>query len=65
MTHDMIQTFRNGILEVDQKQLARVAQTYLDEPFADSSVGILAGEEIFSKAQETLSSLNTRMKRFE
>jgi len=65
MTHDMIQTFRNGILEVDQKQLARVAQTYLDEPFADSSVGILAGEEIFSKAEETLSSLNTRMKRFE
>jgi len=65
MTHDMIQTFRNGILEVDQKQLARAAQTYLEENFIGSSVGILAGEEIFSKAEETLSSLNTRMKRFE
>jgi hypothetical protein len=65
MTHDMIQTFRNGILEVDQKQLARVAQTYLEQPFAGSSVGILAGEEIFSKAEQTLLKMNTRMKRFE
>jgi len=65
MTHNMIQAFRNGILSVDQKQLTRVAQTYLEQLFKDSSVGILAGEEMFSNAEETLSVMSTRMKRLE
>ena len=65
MTHDMIQTFRNGILSVDRKQLARVALTYLEQPFQDSSVGILAGEEMFGKAEKTLSRLHTQIKRLE
>jgi len=65
MTHDMIHAFRNGILCVDQKQLARAAQTYLEHPFQDSSVGILAGEEMFGKAEKTLSRLHTQVKRLE
>ena len=65
MTHDMIQAFRNGIIAVDRKSLVRVAKTYLEQLFAASSVGILAGEEMFSKAEQTLLQLNTRIKRFE
>jgi Zn-dependent M16 (insulinase) family peptidase len=65
MTHDMIQAFRNGILLVDQKQLAAVAQTYLEQPFKESAVGILAGEEMFSKAETALSRLHTRVMRLE
>ena len=65
MTHDMIQAFRNGIIAVDQKSLVRVARTYLEQPFTASSVGILAGEEMFSKAEKTLLQMNTRIKRFE
>ena len=65
MTHDMIQAFRNGILAVNRKQLARVAQSYLEQPFEDSSVGILAGEEMFGKAERTLSRLQAQIKRLE
>ena len=65
MTQEMIQAFRNGIIAVDQKSLVRVARTYLEQTFTASSVGILAGEEMFSKAQKTLSKMNTRIKRFE
>ena len=65
MTHDMIQAFRNGILAVNRKQLARVAQSYLEQTFEDSSVGILAGEEMFGKAERTLSRLQAQIKRLE
>jgi hypothetical protein len=63
LTHEMLQSFRDGILAMDQKKLARVALLYLDQGFASSSVGILAGDEMFSKAEETLTKMNMQMKR--
>jgi Zn-dependent M16 (insulinase) family peptidase len=63
LTHDMLQTFRNGIIAMDQKTLARAAQTYLQQGFASSAVGILAGDELFSKAEAVLAQMNMRMKR--
>jgi Zn-dependent M16 (insulinase) family peptidase len=65
MTHEMIQSFRNGILSVDQKQLAQVAQSYLEQAFSTSSVGILAGDEMFRKAEKTLKQMNTQMQSLE
>ena len=65
MTGDMIQAFRNGILKADRAQLTRVAQTYLEQPFQESSVGILAGDEMFGKAQNALSKLHTLVKRLD
>lgn len=63
ISHEMLQTFRNGILAMDQKKLVHVAQTYLEQGFDSSSVGILAGDEMFSKAEETLTQMNMQMKR--
>jgi Zn-dependent M16 (insulinase) family peptidase len=63
LTHAMLQTFRNGILAVDQKQLVHVARTYLEQCFASSAVGVLAGDEMFSKAKGTLQQMNMQMKR--
>jgi Zn-dependent M16 (insulinase) family peptidase len=59
----MLQSFRNGILAVKQEQLAQVAQTYLKQAFPSSSVGVLAGEEMFNKAQVRLKQMNMQMKR--
>jgi len=63
VSREMIQAFRNSMLAVDQKQLTRVAQAYLEQGFASSSVGILAGDEMFSKAQGALAKMNMQMKR--
>jgi hypothetical protein len=63
VNHDMLQSFRNGILAVKQEQLAHVAQTYLKKAFPSSSVGVLAGEEMFDKAQVRLKQMNMQMKR--
>ena len=63
ITHEMIQSFRNGILAVDQKQLSRVAQAYLEQAFADSSVGILAGDAMFENAKEVLNKIKMQMMR--
>jgi hypothetical protein len=63
LTHEMLQSFRNGILAMDQKKLVHAAQTYLEQEFDSSSVGILAGDEMFSKAQKTLAQMNMQMKR--
>ena len=63
VTHAMLQSFRNGILAMDQKQLAHAAQAYLQQGFAASAVGVLAGDEMFSKAQQVLAKMNMRMKR--
>jgi Zn-dependent M16 (insulinase) family peptidase len=63
VTHEMLQAFRNGILGTDQKRLGHVARTYLEQGFAASSVGILAGDEMFSKAQQPLAQMNMRMER--
>jgi Zn-dependent M16 (insulinase) family peptidase len=65
MTHDMIQNFRDGILAVDQKKVNQVAQTYLQQGAEFSSIGILAGEEMFDKAAQTLAKINTTMKRLD
>lgn len=63
LTHDMLQAFRNGLLAVDREQLGRVARIYLEQGYAASSVGILAGDEMFSKAQPTLVQIGMQMKR--
>jgi Zn-dependent M16 (insulinase) family peptidase len=63
LTHEMLQTFRNGIIAMDQKKLAHAARTYLQQGFASSAVGILAGDEMFSKAEEALAQMNMQMKR--
>ena len=63
LSHSMLQAFRDGILAVDQQSLQRVAQTYLDQGFAASAVGILAGEEMFGKAQGSLQKLGMQIKR--
>ena len=63
VNHDMLQRFRNGILAVKQEQLAHVAQTYLKQAFPSSSVGVLAGEEMFNKAQVRLKQMDMQMKR--
>jgi hypothetical protein len=61
----MLQSFRNDILDMNQKKLVHAAQTYLERGVASSSVGILAGDEMFSKAQETLAQMDMQMKRLE
>ncbi len=63
MSHDMLQAFRNGILATDQQSLARVAATYLRDGYATSSVGILAGDEMFSQAEEVLQQMQMKMKK--
>jgi hypothetical protein len=63
LTHEMLQSFREGLLAMDQKKLVQAAQLYLDQGFASSSVGILAGDEMFSQAEETLTKMNMQMKR--
>ena len=63
VSHDMLQTFRNGILTVNQKQLAHVAEKYLKQECTSSSVGILAGEEMFNQAQARLKEMDMQMKR--
>ena len=63
LTHEMLQAFRNGILTMDQKQLAHAAQAYLQQGYTSSAVGILAGDEMFSKAQEVLVKMKMQMKR--
>ncbi|MDT8444501.1 MAG: insulinase family protein [Desulfuromonadales bacterium] len=63
LTHDMLQTFRSGIIAMDQNKLTRAAQTYLQQGFASSAVGILAGDEMFSKAEAVLKQLDMQMKR--
>lgn len=63
LSHEMLQNFRDRILAVDQKQLAHVAQAYLDQGYSSSSVGVLAGDEMFSKAEKTLQRINMQMKR--
>jgi Zn-dependent M16 (insulinase) family peptidase len=65
ITHEMIQAFRNGILAMDQKKLALVAQTYLEQAFTESSVGILAGDVMFDKAADALSRIKMQKKRLE
>jgi Zn-dependent M16 (insulinase) family peptidase len=63
VTRHMLQNFRSGVLAVSGEQLNRVAKTYLQEGFAASSVGVLAGDAMFSKAAKTLEPLNMQMKR--
>ncbi len=65
LTHEMIQAFRNGILETDQKKLTHVADTYLRAEAGNCCVGILAGDEMFSKAEETLKQMNMHAQRLE
>lgn len=63
ITQEMLQTFRNGVLSIDQEKLVHVTQAYLDRGFTSSAVGILAGDEMFSKASETLANLSMQIKR--
>jgi Zn-dependent M16 (insulinase) family peptidase len=61
LTHEMVQQFRDRILETNQQQLSRVARTYLQEAYENSSIGILAGEEMFEQAAAKLSQINMQM----
>ncbi len=63
LTQEMVQQFRNRILETNQQQLSRVARTYLQEAHENSSIGILAGEEMFDQASAKLSQINMQMKK--
>jgi Zn-dependent M16 (insulinase) family peptidase len=63
LTHELLQAFRDGLLAVDREQLGRVARTYLDWGFAGSSVGVLAGDQMFAKAQPTLAGMRMEMQR--
>ncbi len=63
LDHAMRQAFRDGVLATDRDRLAQVAQTYLQQGYAASSVGILAGEEMFQKAEGSLKQLGMQIKR--
>jgi Zn-dependent M16 (insulinase) family peptidase len=63
LNHDMLQSFRDGILAVKQETLVHVAQTYLQQAFPSSSVGVLAGEDMFNKAQVRLKQMSMQIKR--
>jgi Zn-dependent M16 (insulinase) family peptidase len=63
LSYDMLQAFRDGVLAVNQEKLVHVAKTYLKQGLASSSVGVLAGEEMFSKAEGALKQINMQMKR--
>ena len=63
LTHEMLQAFRNGILSTTQEKLAHVAQVYLEQGFTSSSIGVLAGDEMFGKAETALAKLGIEMKR--
>jgi len=65
LTHAMVQTFRDRMIAVDQTQLVHAAETYLEQAFTASSTGILAGEDMLSKAEATLARMKTKMKRLE
>ncbi len=65
LTHEMVQNFRNRVLETNQQQLNRVAQTYLQQGQTKSSVGVLAGEDMFNQAAAKLSQINMQMKKLE
>ncbi len=59
----MTRTFRSGILAMNRAQLQRVARIYLEEQFAESSVGVLAGDEMFSQAEEALQESQIQVRR--
>jgi Zn-dependent M16 (insulinase) family peptidase len=63
VTQEMLQDFRNGLLAVNQEQLHNTAQKYLQHRVSDSSIGILAGDEMFKNAQMRLSKMKMQMKR--
>ena len=63
LSHDMLQAFRDGVLAMDQARLAQAAQTYLQQGFAASSVGILAGDEMFRQAAGPLKQLGMQIKK--
>jgi Zn-dependent M16 (insulinase) family peptidase len=63
VTHEMLQNFRDGLLAVNQKQLRAAARNYLESGIDASSIGILAGDEMFSKAEKSLTQINMLMKR--
>ena len=59
----MLQTFRDRILSVNQEKLVHVAQTYLQQGFASSAVGILAGDDMFNSPEKALAKMKMQMKR--
>jgi len=65
LTRDMIRQFRHRILVTDAATLADVAERYLRKPFAESSVGILAGEEMFRHATPVLEELDMPIQKLE
>jgi hypothetical protein len=65
VSQELLQSFRDGILAMDQKKLVHAAQTYLDQGFSESSVGVLAGDEMFEKAEGSLKKMKMQLKRLE
>jgi Zn-dependent M16 (insulinase) family peptidase len=64
-THDMIQSFRQGVLEVTREKLVEVAKDYLKEGVATSASGILAGDNMLRDAQDLLARMKTQQRRLE
>ena len=62
-THEMIEHFRQGVLEVSCEKLVNVAKRYLGEGLTRSASGILAGDNMLNNAQDILNRLNTQQRR--
>jgi hypothetical protein len=60
VTLAMRQGFRDRLLACDQAAVTRVAAAYLREGVAKSAIGILAGEELLSRAHGELERFGTR-----
>jgi Zn-dependent M16 (insulinase) family peptidase len=63
LSRELRQAQRHGILATDRAALVRVARRYLDEGFAASTVGILAGEGLLDGAREELVKEGARFER--
>ena len=64
-TIDMVQSFRQGVLEVTREKLVEVAKRHLKEGFATSASGILAGDSMLKDAQDLLTRMKTQQRRLE
>lgn len=61
VTNEMIQSFRQGIIETNGRQLRQIAKTYLQQESAVSSVGVLAGDEMFTHAKKFMAVPNLKL----
>lgn len=65
LTREMLDNFRQGIITMNQDKLVHAAESYLKQGLSSSAIGVLAGDEMFSKAAQTLAKMNMEMKRLD